>query len=206
MRRCRPLRAIELSYFYLSDPSLLVKQVTPVIVLTTSTYIELRPEFADVGGGVLTLKPTALQALLLCLVVPSMAHGQRQERAFKTSVRFLATSTSFRTDLGESQDVYLVSVGLEPRAGEWTLARLVDEFPPYRTSLPSRDLQSGSPMTLRIRRDASCDFVYAEMRLRTRPGDPMAILPEPLGYSPDLSRSIPTTEILPCYRTVRPAK
>lgn len=132
-----------------------------------------------------------------------MARGQRQERAFKTTVRFLATSTSFHTDLGESQDVYLVSVALDPQSGEWTLARLVDEFPPYRTALPSRDLQSGSPMRLRVRRDASCDLVYAQMRLRTAPGDPMAILPEPLGFTPALDEYPRPTELLPCYRTVR---
>jgi hypothetical protein len=142
-----------------------------------------------------------LQALILFLAAQSIAHGQ--QRTFKLFLRFLATSTSFHSGLGESEDVYLVSVGLDTQSGEWALARLVDEFPPYRTPLHRADLQSEFPLSMHIRRDPSCDVVYAQMRLRTRPGDPMAILPEPLGFTPALDEPPRKTEIIPCYRTVR---
>ena len=151
----------------------------------------------------MTRRPAFVKVLLICPVAPVAAYGKIPQRTLKASVRFLSTSTSFRTGFGESQDVYLVAADLQPQSGEWALARLVDEFPPYRTSLPSRDLQSGSPTTLCVRRDASCDVAYAQMRLRTAPGDPMAILPEPLGFIPILDQPARPTELLPCYRTVR---
>jgi len=120
----------------------------------------------------------------------------------KAHVHFLATSTSVHSGLGRNQDVYLVE--LTPHgADETILVRLIDEYPPYRATLSSNFLTSPEGATLKIRRDRTCDTAFAKIPLRTAPGDPMAILPERLGFQPRLSNPVEPKEILPCYRTVR---
>jgi hypothetical protein len=120
----------------------------------------------------------------------------------KARVRFLATSTSVHSSLGTNQDVYLVEV--KPHGGiETIVARLVDEYPPYRTLLSSEILTSSEGSTLKIMRDKNCDRAFAQMPLRTAPGDPMAILPERLGFQPQLANAVDPENILPCYRVVR---
>jgi hypothetical protein len=153
----------------------------------------------------LNLKSVFAHLLTICLVSPLALHGQRQQRAFKAGVRFLATSTSVRSGTGENQDVYLVEITLPGRADEVGVGRLVDEYPPYRAAIPSTTLVSAVGGTFRLRRDRECDVTFARMPLRTFPGDPMAILADPLGYSPTLPRPVSATELLPCYRTIRPA-
>lgn len=130
----------------------------------------------------------------------ALANGR--PRSLKANIRFLATSTAVNTGVGNSQDVYLVTIRLR-RSNETVLARLIDEFPPYRTMLSSEVLTSADGVSLRIRRDATCDRAFAQMPLRTAPGDPMAILPERLGFQPSASELIEPEAVLPCYRTVR---
>lgn len=130
------------------------------------------------------------------------ASTARHPPTLKARVRFLATGTSIHSGLGTSQDVYLVD--LMPRgSGEAILARLIDEYPPYRVALSSEILKPSEGTTLKVRRDDTCDTAFGLMPLRTAPGDPMAILPNRLGYQPHLSNSVRPEENLPCYRVVR---
>jgi hypothetical protein len=123
-------------------------------------------------------------------------------RDVRAHVRFLATSTSIRLEFAESEDVYLVELVLPHRNGGATLARLIDRYPEYRTSLPADILESSIGRTVRIRRDSACDISFQAMPLRTAPGDPLAVLPEKLGFAPPLPRSVAPKEILPCFRLV----
>lgn len=117
-------------------------------------------------------------------------------------MRFLATSTSVHSALGTNQDVYLAEITLRG-SNETTLARLIDEYPPYRVMLSDDFLSSADGITLKVRRDKMCDRALTKMPLRTAPGDPLAILPQRLRYQPQLSYSIDPEVVLPCYRTVR---
>jgi hypothetical protein len=104
----------------------------------------------------------------------------------KTHIHFLATSTSFRSSLARGQDVYLVE--LTARAGgEPVLARLIDEYPAYRAPLSLETLTTATGAIPKVRRDTTCDIAFGALPLRTEPGDPMAILPERLGFQPHLS-------------------
>jgi hypothetical protein len=142
---------------------------------------------------------------IICLLASASALGTAatgRPHTLKAQVRFLATSTSVHGGLGTSQDVYLVEV--TPRGpGETILARLVDEYPPYRVMLSPEILTSSEGSTLKIRRDKNCDTAFGLMLLRTAPGDPIAILPERLGFEPRLSTPVEPNAVLPCYRTVR---
>lgn len=144
-----------------------------------------------------------LQAICLCaLLTAPGASIAAHSHTLKAHVRFLATSTSVHGGMGTRQDVYLVEV--TPRgSAETIVARLVDEYPPYRVMLSSEVLKSSRGSTLKVRRDESCDTAFGLMPLRTGPGDPMAILPERLGFQPRLSNPVRPAEILPCYRTAR---
>lgn len=118
-------------------------------------------------------------------------------------MRFLATSTSVRSSIGESQDVYLVEIGFSRSSAGSSIGCLIDEYPPYRASISRIMLRSETAMTLRVRRDHQCDRAYVAMPIRTAPGDPMAILPVPLSFSRVLPHAVQPDDILPCYRTVR---
>lgn len=83
------------------------------------------------------------------------------------------------------------------------LVRLIDEYPNGFPPLSTEVLTSDSGTVLKVRRDSRCDVAYGKVLLRTRPGDPMAILRERLGYQPVMDRIPEPDMIMPCYRTVR---
>ncbi|HTW80610.1 MAG TPA: hypothetical protein VME23_13775 [Terracidiphilus sp.] len=146
-------------------------------------------------------------ALMLTVVIASplsvRAIRPSKNPMLKAQVRFLATSTSIHAGIGRRQDVYLVEIELPGFRGQSALARLIDDYPPYRVAIPREQLTSELPVNARVRRDRTCDLSFALIPLRTPPGDPMAILPEPLGFEPTLPRPVAPDELLPCYRTVR---
>jgi hypothetical protein len=142
----------------------------------------------------------ALVALVAACV--GTAGSQAHARAQKAHVHFLATSTLLRGTWGYNQDVFLVELRFAAH-GEPVLARLIDEYPSLFSPLTAEDLRSPSGTVFRVRRDAQCDLPYREILLRTAPGDPMAILPERLGYQPKLEKTPQPDEILPCYRTAK---
>jgi hypothetical protein len=142
--------------------------------------------------------------VLLASLVASGVAGQRHAGVLTANVRFAATSTSVHTGEGRNQDVYLIQLTPRIPGGQTGLARLVDEYPSFRAVLSRRVLIAGSGSTLRLIRDESCDRAFSDMPLRTAPGNPTAILPEKLGYRPDLDSTIAPDTLLPCYRLVRP--
>lgn len=117
-------------------------------------------------------------------------------------VRFLVTSTLLRGTWGLNEDTYLAQV-LFPRQNEAVLVRLVDAYPNEWPPLARQIIASESGALLALRRDVGCDRPFGEILLRTAPGDPMAILPEPLSYEPALERTPAPRTILPCYRVLR---
>ncbi len=143
---------------------------------------------------------------LFSIFLMSLASPAEKIRPIKVTVQFLAESTAVRSSWAMNQYVYLVEVVSHrdySNSGAM-LARLIDEFPPYDTSGSSSAMKIVSTgAAMRIVRDASCDVAYAKMPLRTAPGDPLAILPERLGYHPDLPRAVGEDEVVPCYRIVR---
>lgn len=145
---------------------------------------------------------SALLATCLFVSVSFGTAAVRRPHPTKAQVHFLATSTSVHSGLGTSQDVYLVEVAQRGR-GETILARLIDEYPPYRVALSSDILTSTEGVSLKIKRDQTCDIAFGLMPLRTAPGDQMAILPMRLDFQPRLSNPVHPDNILPCYRTVR---
>lgn len=123
-------------------------------------------------------------------------HGQ------KARVRFLATSTLIRGTWGPNEDTYLAQL-LLPKQNETVLVRLVDAYPNEWPPLARDILRSDAGTLLAVKRDAECDRPFGEILLRTAPGDPMALLPERLGYQPLLDRTPASGTILPCYRVLR---
>jgi hypothetical protein len=120
----------------------------------------------------------------------------------KARVRFLATSTLVRTWGAPNEDTYLAKLTLTLN-DDPLMVRLIDSYPNVASPLPKGTLTSVEGHILKVRRDMNCDRTYGEMILRTAPGDPMAILPERLGYQPSMD-PVPASEmILPCYRIVR---
>jgi len=138
---------------------------------------------------------------VLALAAFSLTAAAGHKQYLQADIHFLATSTSVRSSFGESEDVYLVELTMQ--SGEPFPARLIDRYPPYETGFTEGLLTSGSDVTGKVRRDNTCDIAFGEMPLRTAPGNPLAVLPEKLGYTPRLSRPIPSGEVLPCYRIVR---
>lgn len=141
-------------------------------------------------------------AALLMTMACSTASAWRHERGQRVRVRFLSTSTLIRGTFGQNEDVYFAQV-FTRHGDEPYLIRLVDAYPNEAPTLSFAVLISDAGMLLRIRRDQQCDRAFGEMLLRTAPGDPMAILPERLGYRPPLKRTPVPETILPCYRTAR---
>jgi hypothetical protein len=123
-------------------------------------------------------------------------HGQ------KARVRFLATSTLIRGTWGQNEDTYLAQL-LLPKQNEAVLVRLVDAYANEWPPLARAALTADAGTVLSVKRDAECDRPFGEMLLRTAPGDPMAILPERLGYRPPLDRTSAAGTVLPCYRVLR---
>lgn len=131
-----------------------------------------------------------------------MAAKTPHPHTVKAQTRFFATSTCIRGTWGTNQDTYLAEI-VPHDEREPHLVRLIDEYPNLLPPLSIESLTSTAGTTLRILRDRSCDVPYGRMQLRTAPGDPIAILPERLGYQPQMDRTpVPGTN-LPCYRTVR---
>jgi hypothetical protein len=109
-------------------------------------------------------------------------------RFIKAHTRFLAASTLIRGTWGMNQNIYLAEIS--PHTGsEPQLARLIDEYSNLAPLSSDDILTSTVGAVLRIRRDTQCDMPYATMKLRTAPGDPMAILPERLSYQPKFLRT-----------------
>lgn len=120
----------------------------------------------------------------------------------KAQVRFLATSTLVRFIGAWNEDTYLAELQFAPGESP-LLVRLIDAYPNEAPPLSRTILTSVSGATFKVRRDTECDSPYGQMILRTAPGDPLAVLPERLGYQPQLQKAPKADAILPCYRTVR---
>jgi hypothetical protein len=142
----------------------------------------------------------AVLAIAVMITASAGAWSHRHEQ--KARVRFLATSTLIRGTWGLNQDTFLAQL-LLPKQNEMVLVRLVDAYPSDWPPLSRAVLQSGNGTILHVQRDQECDRPFRETLLRTAPGDPMAILPERLGYQPQLDRTPEPGTILPCCRTIR---
>ena len=149
-------------------------------------------------------RPATIRYLTVAtlLIISLCASALKRNRDLKIHVRFLATSTIVRGSWAYNQDTYLAE--FIPSSGdEQVLVRLVDEYLNAALPISYDDLTSNTGAILRVRRDSRCDLPYGDILLRTRPGDPMAILPEKLGYIPKLDGVPDPRKIIPCYRTVR---
>jgi hypothetical protein len=126
-------------------------------------------------------------------------HKNRQ----KARIHFLATSTLVRGVWGgTNEDTYLAQLTFTPTDSPLVVC-LVDSYPGPGSPLPDGLLLSTEGSIIKVRRDRNCDHPYSKMILRTAPGDPMAILPERLGYQPPLDIPPAPEAILPCYRVIR---
>jgi hypothetical protein len=134
------------------------------------------------------------------IAMPAAAWPRRYGQ--KMRVRFLATSTLLRGTWGWNEDTYLAEI-LLPKQDETVLVRLVDAYSSNWPPLAREVLTSDAGTLLPVRRDQECDRPFAEILLRTAPGDPMAILPVRLGYQPPLDRTPAPGTVLPCYRVLR---
>jgi len=140
--------------------------------------------------------------VLLAGVSSSPLKAWPHKHGHKVQVRFLATSTLVRGTWAQNEDTYLAELNLS-HGTESVLVRLVDAYPNEAPPLSREVLTSQSGTALRVNRDAECDRPFGEMPLRTAPGDPMAILLEPLSYHPPLHWTPATGMILPCYQILR---
>lgn len=141
-------------------------------------------------------------SIAFCIAVIPLAHARHSKKPISADVRFLADSTIVRSEYGQSEDIYLVSLRAR-HSQEFILARLIDGYPPSRAPISMEVLTSNQTTAFHVRRDPLCDIEYGDMILRTRPGDMLAILPERLGFKPTLPNAEETDEVLPCYRVVR---
>jgi hypothetical protein len=132
-----------------------------------------------------------------------LALARRPDKPIKAEIRFLADSTIVRSGYGENEDIYLVMLTAKRGESKAVLARLVDRYPPSGAPISSEALASEEATRFQVRRDRRCDIAYGDLVLRTRPGDPFAILPEKLGFKPELSTPTDPGDVLPCYRVVR---
>jgi hypothetical protein len=139
----------------------------------------------------------------MALMCATALCAQKLPRTVKLPVHFLATSTSIRDSEGHNEDVYLVAISLPGDAGEIAVARLIDEFPPYRQAISKQLLDTDGTISMRLRRDRECDRPFGLVPLRTAPGDPSAVLAERLGFNPKLPHQVESADTIPCYRTVR---
>jgi hypothetical protein len=122
-------------------------------------------------------------------------------RPLKARTHFLATSTCIRGTWGTNEDIYLAEITVNGR--DKTLVRLIDEYPDLQPPMSHESLTSSTGTEIWIKRDSECDIAYANMKLRTAPGDPMVILHERLKYQPQMDNAPAPDTNLPCYRTVR---
>ena len=144
-----------------------------------------------------------LTGLILVAAISSNSAGAWPHKHGQTvRVRFLATSTLVRGTFGQNEDTFLAQL-LLPKQYEAVLIRLVDAYPNEWPPLAREILASDAGTVLPVERDSKCDRPFGQILLRTAPGDPMAILPERLGYVPPLDRTPAPSTILPCYRVLR---
>lgn len=118
----------------------------------------------------------------------------------KARVRFIATSSLYRTTWGMNEDIYLGELTFTKRENEQVFARVINQYSNWEPPIPAAVLKSESGMPLYLLRDANCDVPYAQMPLRTAPGDPMAVMQERLSYQPRLKNAPAPGDVLPCYR------
>jgi hypothetical protein len=118
----------------------------------------------------------------------------------KAGVRFIATSTLYRTTWGMNEDIYLGELTFAKREDEHVLARVINQYSNWEPPISAAVLKSDAGMQFYLLRDSNCDIPYAQMQLRTAPGDPMAILQERLSYHPRLNNAPAPDDVLPCYR------
>jgi len=146
---------------------------------------------------------TRIVSIVAVIAFSTTASGAWRHKSWQNArVRFLATSTLIRIWGGPNEDTYLAQLTFMPN-DDPLVVRLVDSYPNLALPLPRVALTSEDGSIVKVRRDMSCDRPYSKIILRTAPGDPMAILPERLGYLPSMDQT-PTPEmILPCYRVVR---
>lgn len=151
-------------------------------------------------------RPVSLIVALALAVqwLPCVALARSHARTVSVRVRFLATSTSFRSVYAGNEDIYLTALtfGHHP-FGEPVIALVIDEYAFYKGPISQTVLVSPKGAQFRMYPDPSCKREYAEIPLRTAPGDPSAALPDRLRYSPQLPIPVKPTQILPCYRIVR---
>jgi hypothetical protein len=140
-------------------------------------------------------------AFIILAVLPAISEP-KSFHPFKAHTRFVATSTCIRGTWRFNLDVYLAEI-LSKKGSETVLARLIDEYGNLEAPISVSALTSATGTYLRVKRDRQCDMPYAQIQLRTAPGDPMAILHERLGYEPQLSKVPQPNEVMSCYRTVR---
>jgi hypothetical protein len=158
---------------------------------------------ADQRGFVRFQRASYIGVVFVVILLAAASAGAWPHRQWqKVQVRFLASSTFYRTTWGFNEDTYLAQLQL-PKDNEQVLVRLVDAYPNAFAPLSRATLRSESGTMLAVRRDQECDRPFGEILLRTAPGDPMAILPERLGYQPQLDRTPAPGTILPCYRVLR---
>ena len=141
-------------------------------------------------------------ALVIAVVTVSPAGAWPHRHEQKVRVRFLANSTFLRGTWGMNEDTYLAQLRL-PKQNEALLVRLVDAYPNTWSPLAHAVVKSEAGTVFSVRRDPECDRPFGEILLRTAPGDPMAILPERLGYRPQLDQTPAPSTVMPCYRVVR---
>lgn len=151
-----------------------------------------------------SIRASHIAAILLIAALNTSTAGAwpHRRQAQKARVQFLATSTLIRGTWGPNEDTYLAQLVL-PKQNEAVLVRLVDAYPNEWPPLSRNVLTSDAGAVLPVKRDAECDRPFGEILLRTAPGDSMAILPEQLGYRPQLDRMPAPGTILPCYRVLR---
>jgi hypothetical protein len=137
---------------------------------------------------------------------PAARAASYRPRPRVARVRFLANSTSVRNLYYGGEDVYLAEVELREErdtASKAFLACLLDDYQAYLGPISPEILKATNGRELRLLRDSSCDISFADMLLRTAPGDPMAIVPVKLEYRPEMPGPVEPEQILPCYRIVR---
>jgi len=143
-----------------------------------------------------------LSIVMVITISTATVYAWPHKNGQKARVQFLATSTLIRGNWGPNEDTYLAELTFTPE-GDPPLVLLVDSYANEAPPLSRAVLTSSTGSAFNVRRDTDCDRPYGEMILRTAPGDPTAILPDRLGYQPQLPRTPEPNELLPCYRTVR---
>lgn len=150
----------------------------------------------------MVLKSCSSIPIAIYLVGVPLALAKHPDKSVKAEVRLLADSTIIRSSYGANEDVFLVELPLERDESEVVLARLIDRYPPSGAPISPEVLTTEQPITLQVHRDRRCDVAYRDMVLRTRPGDPFALLPKKLVFEPALSPPVDPTSVLPCHRII----